>query len=699
MVASSTLTKYLVATLCWVPLAWGVATAKPTLHHDLSIRLDPAAHLLKAVDRIDVSQVGSDHLVFSMAKHLKILGVALDGSATPFRFRRGRLYISLQPKQTQGRILIEYEGRFNDRVDVQPLNTDNPGYGVTGTIQSQGTLLLAGAGWYPENAGAASSYTLTVDAPQGVLAVTTGTVLGHTTVNARTVSRWEVSNPLEGLSLVAGPFRQTTKTFGALTAITYFSEDLQNLSPQYLDATGRYLKFYEARFGPYPFEQFAVVENFFPTGYGFPSFTLIGRRVLALPFIIHTSLGHEIAHCWWGNGVLVDASLGNWSEGLTAYVADYLYKEQQGEGLAHRRQWLRNYARLVGNQKDMAVSEFLSRTDPHSKTVGYDKAAMVFHMLRQRVGEAPFWQTLRDVYARHRFQAISWRHWQRAFEQTAGASLERFFQQWVYATGAPLLTLSGVAVDSAGNGYSVSGRVEQSTPYYDLDIDLVLETETDVKQMHLSLSAAATPFRFKVDQPPRKLTVDPQVHIFRRLSQQELPPTVNAVKGAASATVVVSAVLNDDWLKIAQRLATAMGLDNATIGREKQFSEAHLANSDLIWIGEPRGRRHWPKAMAGFKLDQQHIVVAEQTYPRKEINFFGVFLHPQRTDRTVAIFLPASVELAARLCRKIPHYGKYSYLVFKGAQNQAKGVWPVADSPLMVQWPGNASSHSNRGAP
>jgi len=69
--------------------------------------------------------------------------------------------------------------------------------------------------------------------------------------------------------------------------------------------------------------------EFFPTGFGFSSYTLLGSSVLRLPFILSTSLGHEIAHCWWGNGVYVDYESGNWSEGLTTYVSDYLYTEME----------------------------------------------------------------------------------------------------------------------------------------------------------------------------------------------------------------------------------------------------------------------------------------------------------------------------------------------------------------------------------
>jgi hypothetical protein len=43
-----------------------------------------------------------------------------------------------------------------------------------------------------------------------------------------------------------------------------------------------------------------------------------------------------------------------------------------------------------------------------------------------------------------------------------------------------------------------------------------------------------------------------------------------------------------------------------------------------------------------------------------------------------------SEEAVMRLARKLPHYGKYSYLVFNGDQAQIdlKGEWPITRSPL-----------------
>ena len=162
-------------------------------------------------------------------------------------------------------------------------------------------------------------------------------------------------------------------------------------------------------FGPYPFPKFAVVENFFPTGYGFPSYTPLGSTILRLPFILSTSLGHEIAHCWWGNGVLVDYESGNWSEALTTYVSDYLYAgtaRRPGRAKDYRLQALRNYTTLVPPAKDFPLARFTGRIDPATKAVGYDKGMMVFHMLRRRPwDEDAFWGALRDVYRERLFLA------------------------------------------------------------------------------------------------------------------------------------------------------------------------------------------------------------------------------------------------------------------------------------------------------
>jgi hypothetical protein len=406
------------------------ASAAAVDHH-LKVILDPARQRLSATDRLTIP-AGPSSVAFRMAAHLSIDALFVNGQAAAYTQAHDRVTVALDASGEAVDITIAYSGTFDDQAPVEPLNTDNPGYGVTGTIGDQGTMLLAGAGWYPDAEGLEDRYALVVDAPEGTVAVTSGTPGTVVSEGDRTLSHWSTGITHRGLPLVAGPYTISQRRFGNVTAATYFSAELQHLSNAYLASTGRYLKLYASLFGPYPHDQFAVVENFFPTGYGFSSFTLMGRRVLALPFIRHTSLGHEIAHCWWGNGVLVDASQGNWSEALTTYVADYLFKERSGDGRAHRRQWLRNYASLVAPSRDIPLSRFMQRTDPVTRVVGYEKGAMVFHMLRKSLGDDIFWAALRDVAHRKRFKAVAWSDLQSAFEAHSGRSLGPYFDQWLF---------------------------------------------------------------------------------------------------------------------------------------------------------------------------------------------------------------------------------------------------------------------------
>ena len=137
---------------------------------------------------------------------------------------------------------------------------------------------------------------------------------------------------MEQVYLVGGPLHMHRDTAAGTDIAVYLHEQDDALARKYLDATGRYLAMYQSLIGPYPYSKFALVENFWETGLGMPSFTLLGPQVIRFPFILHSSYPHEILHNWWGNSVFVDYAQGNWSEGLTAYLADHLLQEQRGEG-------------------------------------------------------------------------------------------------------------------------------------------------------------------------------------------------------------------------------------------------------------------------------------------------------------------------------------------------------------------------------
>ncbi len=426
-------------------------------------------------------------------------------------------------------------------------------------------------------------FNLEVTAPRGIYAVTAGELIGHEDRGANSISRWKTGPIGQGLSLSAGryivrsrdsasgqsgsggsppggdsasrpPGSRSHRSFAGGDSAsrrvggrshrlyTYFTSQTDPLSETYLDAAASHIEFYERLHGPYPFPKFAIVENFFPTGYGFPSYTLLGASVLKLPFIPQTSLRHEIAHSWWGNGVLVDYASGNWCEGLTTYVADYLSQEtagaegsgESGRGASppadarlYRQQILQEYATFVASGADFPLRLFEGRSSPATRAVGYGKAAFVFHMIRQKLGDEAFWKSLRQIYKERLFVRTSWEDFRDVFVRTGGwdpGEAKEFFDQWVARSGAPVLKLQDVQLKSDASGWQVTGSLLQDPPWYDLDITAGLKiSPAERLDTKIGIKDGSASFSIQSPEAPQKLIVDPDVNTFRLLTPRKFP--------------------------------------------------------------------------------------------------------------------------------------------------------------------------------
>ena len=662
------------------------------VHHDLAIRLYPEYHTFLAKDTVTVRHEGERNLVFTLSGNAAMEKVVAQEKDLAFIFEGEHLHVAL-PAGLSGKgdisLTISYRASFRDRVPEDPVNTEDPSYGVRGVILERGTFLSDAAGWYPEIPGSRPTFRLWVEGPAGYEAVTAGRLVRRETAAEATRSEWETREPIGGLSLSAGPYLVREAGSGETRLFTYFYPETDALSEKYLAAVARYLDLYRGLFGPYPFEKFAVVENFFPTGYGFPSYTLLGSTVVRLPFLLGTSLGHEVAHSWWGNGVRVDYARGNWSEGLATYVADYLYKERSSaeEGREYRLQILRDYGTLVPSGGDFPLSSFTGRDSPASRAIGYGKGAMIFHMARRRAGDEAFWKGLAEVAREKMFREASWDDFARAFGKNSGADFARFFRQWVDRPGAPVIALQGVRANRAGKGWRVSGRITQEKPYYNLSVPLHLIASDGKTDTVIKVPGKETSFAMASASRPLRLIVDPEVDLFRRLDATEIPPSVNGIRGSADLLVVAARGLPADIRKASKVLLAAMGKEKIGILREEDTPPSRLAGHDVLYLGLPGGKKYLPALLRELSVSPNGFSIGGTEYGSREDSLFVVLPHPSDKKWVAALFLSRSPETAAMAARKIPHYGKYSYLVFSGGTNRAKGMWEVTASPTVHEFP------------
>jgi hypothetical protein len=524
-----------------------------------------------------------------------------------------------------------------------------------------------------------------------MLAVTAGHFDGSRTHNGTTVSEWTNVFPLEGLALSAGFFQVAQENLDGIQLLTFLTAENASLAPGYLAAMRRHLAFYRELLGPYPFTKFAVVENFLPTGYGLPSWTLLGKSVVRLPFILDTSLPHEIVHSWWGNAIEVDYARGNWAEGLATYLADYLLKErtQPLEALAYRRKILRDFTALVDAQNDFPLREFTGRMARHQQAIGYGKGAMIFHMLRRQTGDQAFWGGLRQMAMTGVGRTLGWTDLELFFARSAGQDLRWFFRQWVEQAGAPELTLGEVRLERSGPGWAVSGEIRQTGNRYRLDVPLQLTvTGGEPLSLTVALSAGSAPFRFSAAGRPQHLEADPAVDLFRRLAPAEVPPTINDLLTPHQPLVVV-ATGQRPLLEAARPLLKGLHWDAAEIVDETGLPAlATLDNRDLLLLGWPRRPESRPQLPADLTIGEDAPSVWRVAgSPQPGDTLFAVLTRRHDRQGTRAIFLAQAPEDARDVAAKISHYGRYSLLLFGAGRNLLKVTWEPEQSPLKIAFP------------
>ncbi len=362
--------------------------------HTIALSFDLEHSTLSGTSRIDLPKNTP------LALHcgpLTITGAILEQEdQTPLRIKANRKnIIRLNPVPDSRTLLISWT-----------MAADNP-FASSNLITKNG-ITLAGF-WHPMPEQD-MLYTLEAILPPGFTGISEGEQSSTTKRNGQQQFQATVPYPLRGLHFAAGPYSVQALQYKNIKIYSYFFPEDNHLAAEYLRKAAGYIKRFEALIGPFPYSRYSIVENRLPTGYGMPGFTLLGQAVIRLPFIKDTSLGHEILHSWFGNSIGLAGSGGNWCEGLTSYLADQSFA--QDKGMEYRKHQLLRYEAFVHPDNTMPLSDFSGAGDnqPMAKAIraiGYDKGSMVFNMLNKKIGDAAFFQGLKELYVHKKNQRAS----------------------------------------------------------------------------------------------------------------------------------------------------------------------------------------------------------------------------------------------------------------------------------------------------
>jgi len=707
-------------------------TAAVTVAHRLTVELDPAGRRLSVDDRILLLRGGTVEFLLNgqlelSASEPPAAAVSLGDVAPFFGNNAGAAAVTNSSGSTGsigasasgaglrryrvrlpeggGALHLTYSGRFDFGLGKQEEEYQR-GFRETDGIVSPEGVYLAGDGiWYPRFDRGLVEFSLAARVPAGWHLVSQGNGVSR---DADGRAHWDSAGPMEEIYLVGGPLVRYQQSAGVVEAEVYLHAADPELAGKYLQATAQYLEMYRQLIGPYPYGKFALVENFWETGYGMASFTLLGPQVIRMPFILTSSYPHEILHNWWGNSVFVDYASGNWCEGLTAYMADHLMQEQRGQGAAYRRDTLQkyvSYVRASSDGRDFPLTEFRARHSAATEAVGYGKALMGFHMLRRKLGDDAFRAWAARFYREEKGNQASFADIRRTLEATAGngtgsgADFSRFFRDWTERPGAAALAVEPpevievVAVEAGSDRFEVRGtlRQTQAGEPFALDVPVAVQTATATVEAVVHLETAATPFAIRVPSRPLALQVDPAFDLFRRLDPREIPPSIGQIFGEPRALAVLAADAPPAEAAAWRKLVESWRTDAHAIEITTETEVTTLPSDRAVWL-LGRGNRlaaRYLTGIAGLAIDAEGVGLDGERLTFAGHSAVVVVRHPASAERAlgwIAIDPALAVTALPGLGRKLPHYGKYSYLGFAGSEptNVVKGQWAASDSPLRI---------------
>lgn len=279
--------------------------------------------------------------------------------------------------------------------------------------------------------------------------------------------------------------------------------------------------FYSDVFGPYPFleEKYGMAEFGWDSGaMEHQTCTSMGSR-----FVRRTGyddvIAHELAHQWWGDLVTPAAWADVWlNEGFATY-SEALWAEHGGGFEAYR-----DY--MAGLRFDRPFEGTVYDPDVLFGLTVYWKGAWVLHMLRYVMGEARFFDALRDYRAAFAYGNATTADFQGVCEANYGESLAWFFDEWVYGEGEPAWAYYWAQSPANGRtSVELTLRQLQTGQVFTMPVDIRFEFEgAPAADTTVTVWSArrVDGWSFSLSRPVASVSVDPDGWILKTAEERGL---------------------------------------------------------------------------------------------------------------------------------------------------------------------------------
>ncbi|PJJ10026.1 putative secreted protein (Por secretion system target) [Flavobacterium sp. 1] len=296
-----------------------------------------------------------------------------------------------------------------------------------------------------------------------------------------------------------------------------YPETLASVKTQ-LDQTPLILNLYESLFEIYPFHAEKYGHAQFEWSGGMEHTTVsfmnsFGRDLIA----------HEMAHQWFGDKITCGAWNDIWlNEGFATYVASLVIENFDGKNafISEKNKMISSITSKTNGAVYVTDTELSDVDRIFSSRLTYDKGAMVLNMLRFKMGDALFFQGvknyLKDLNLAYKYAKTA--DLQSHLEAVYGNSLAEFFNDWIYKQGYPIYTIAAQNLGSGQAKFTINQtQSDASVSYFEMPVPIrVFGTGGQQLDLVLNNTFNGEIFTENVPFTITDITFDPEKNIISK---------------------------------------------------------------------------------------------------------------------------------------------------------------------------------------
>lgn len=313
--------------------------------------------------------------------------------------------------------------------------------------------------WYPQPPNVAGeSYTVhaVVKVKAPFVPFTPGKTIRREKEGDYNVIETKIEQPVAFDIVLAGKYKfdEITKNGRTIRVASYAMSNARAYK-QLAGLTADMIDYYEYFLGPFPFDEFNIIEindlgwgqappaTMFITSEAFSSTGDLMSQIYSQG--INERLAHEIAHQYWAHVVKMASDEEQWiTESFAEYSAAMLLRKMQGQGVYDRmvRKWRANAATAtnvssiaLANRISMPADEmgaFMART-----YLMYDKGAFLLSRLEKDLGEEQFMTFLKSYQKSFRWKFGTTEHLAGLLQFMTKRDYHPFFEANYWGTELP----------------------------------------------------------------------------------------------------------------------------------------------------------------------------------------------------------------------------------------------------------------------